>query len=78
MVERGGKFRQAPSRPSTSDHVDEHGVDEITLSAAVREFANTPPAPHKPEAELKTGKTRRAIVAAATVKPKPKKANPLK
>ena len=42
---------------------------------AMKRALSTPPKPQKVKAELKAGKTRRAVVAKATVK-KPRKANP--
>jgi hypothetical protein len=45
-----------------------------TFQRVIQTFLNTPPERNKPKTELKAGKTRRAVTAAETVKPKPKSA----
>lgn len=54
---------------------DSPEVVEARMLDAMKRALSTPPKPQKVKAELKAGKTRRAVVAKATVK-KPRKANP--
>jgi hypothetical protein len=55
---------------------DSPEVVEARMTAALKRALATPPKPHNVKTELKEGKTRRAVVAKATVtarKTKPKK-----
>ena len=61
------------SRGAEPDSVDNLEVDDRKFAKAVRKLANTPPAPSKPQAELKKVKSRRARVAVAKAKPAKKK-----
>jgi hypothetical protein len=51
-------------------------MKDPTFQRVIQTFLNTPPERNKPKAELKAGKTRRAVTAAETVKPRAKKAKP--